>query len=366
MISQEKQKAIIEAMLFTSNGPVSLNKMMRRLRSAAKKDANKAEIENLDTPVEEPVQSDDEMLAQTETQETVEKAVEEVAEEIIEDVNEETIEEVIEAKSQDDEVEESEGAEELVEEGSPVAVDDAMDDIKQQLMARQQELDQEISGTDVKTILKKLEQEFLQDDRGIELVAVAKGYQIRTKYEISEYLKDDKVETPSRFSPSSLETLSIVAYEQPVTRQRVEEVRGVDSGGVLKTLLDKNILRVIGRSDEPGKPLVYGTSKRFLEVFTLNTLKDLPSLQEYHSMQLGAGDEDDSQGDQLTDGFGLSELSEEEAMIDISASEQAILDDLDSSLKDLKLVEKEVVATHEAMQPKPEPEPEAPAEEVNE
>jgi segregation and condensation protein B len=88
------------------------------------------------------------------------------------------------------------------------------------------------------------------------------------------------VPKPMRLSPPALETLAIVAYRQPIMRSEVEKIRGVDSGGVLKTLLERRLLRIVGRSQEPGQPLLYGTTKEFLEIFNLNTLKELPTLKD--------------------------------------------------------------------------------------
>lgn len=222
----------------------------------------------------------------------------------------------------------------------PAPVGDQPDDIKNQLIKKQEELEQEITTADIKVLLKEIQDELAGEAHGVELVTVAQGYQLRTKHDVSDCLRDEKLDTPMRLTPSSLETLAIVAYEQPATRQRVEEIRGVDSGGVLKTLLEKAFIKVVGRSDEPGRPLVYGTSKKFLEVFTLNSLKDLPTLEDYHSLQLASPDgKVDAVVDDVPD---IAELIDDEVM-DLTASEKEILDDLDSSLQRLKNVEKEIV-----------------------
>jgi segregation and condensation protein B len=83
-----------------------------------------------------------------------------------------------------------------------------------------------------------------------------------------------------KLSQAALETLAIVAYRQPIIRPAIEEIRGVDSGSVLHTLLEKGLIKMMGRKDLPGRPIVYGTTKTFLELFSLNTLSDLPSLKE--------------------------------------------------------------------------------------
>lgn len=120
--------------------------------------------------------------------------------------------------------------------------------------------------------------------RGVEVREVAGGYQLRTRPEMAPWLV--RLETPKnvRFSRPALEVLAIVAYRQPVTRAEVEEVRGVDCGGVLKSLLDKGLVRIMGKKDVPGRPLLYGTTRRFLEAFGLASLVDLPSLQDIEGL----------------------------------------------------------------------------------
>jgi len=122
------------------------------------------------------------------------------------------------------------------------------------------------------------------EDRGVELREVAGGYQLRTRPELGPWLARLESQKPVRFSRPALEALAIVAYRQPVTRAEIEEVRGVDCGGVLKTLLDKGLVRIVGKKDVPGRPLLYGTSKRFLEAFGLATLAELPSLHDIEEL----------------------------------------------------------------------------------
>lgn len=117
-------------------------------------------------------------------------------------------------------------------------------------------------------------------ERGIGLCRVAGGYQFRTKQGYADWLKRLNVPRPMRLSGPALETLTIVAYRQPIVRSEIEKIRGVDSGGVLKTLLERRLLRIVGRRDEPGQPLLYGTTKEFLEVFNLNSLSELPTLKD--------------------------------------------------------------------------------------
>lgn len=296
MITKEKQRAIIEAMLFASAQPLPLHKMLNKIRQIVEKE----------TVVEEELSTREDLRVRIDR-----------------------------LRLQAEALRNGDMPPEL-----PAPVGDQADDIKDQLIKKQEELEQQITTADIKALLKEIQDELAGEAHGVELVTVAQGYQLRTKHDVSDCLRDEKLDTPMRLTPSSLETLAIVAYEQPATRQRVEEIRGVDSGGVLKTLLEKGFIKVVGRSDEPGRPLVYGTSKKFLEVFTLNSLKDLPTLEDYHSLQLASSDgKVDAVSDDVPE---IAELIDDE-VVDLTASEKEILDDLDSSLQHLKNVEKEIV-----------------------
>ena len=122
--------------------------------------------------------------------------------------------------------------------------------------------------------------EYEDSSKGLELVEVAGGYQFRTKPQWAEWVNRLKRIKAVKLSPSALEALAIVAYRQPITRPGVEEIRGVDSGSVLRTLLERDLIRITGRKDLPGRPIIYGTTKAFLELFGLNALSDLPALRE--------------------------------------------------------------------------------------
>lgn len=119
---------------------------------------------------------------------------------------------------------------------------------------------------------------------GFLLVNVAGGWQFRTPASLQQYVVRNVKAKSGKFSPSALETLAIVAYRQPVTRAEIEYLRGVDCGGVLRTLLEKRLIRILGKKDIPGRPLIYGTSKEFLELFGLKDLKSLPTLKEIQAL----------------------------------------------------------------------------------
>jgi segregation and condensation protein B len=116
---------------------------------------------------------------------------------------------------------------------------------------------------------------------GIEVVRLANGWQLRTNPEHARWVSKLLAGKPMRLSRAMMETLAIVAYRQPVTRPEVDDIRGVDCGPVLKTLLDRGLIRIIGKKEEVGRPLLYGTTPEFLRVFSLRELGDLPTLREY-------------------------------------------------------------------------------------
>ena len=134
---------------------------------------------------------------------------------------------------------------------------------------------------EVKATLAELATDYLT--RGIRLVEVAGGWQMRTAPEHQRYVRKLFRERPQRLTRAATETVAIVAYKQPVTRQEVESVRGVDTGGVLESLIEKRLVKVIGRKDVPGRPLVYATTQEFLELFGLRNIRELPTLPELGS-----------------------------------------------------------------------------------
>ncbi len=137
---------------------------------------------------------------------------------------------------------------------------------------------------EIRSVIKQLLGEHVAGQRGFYLAEVAGGYQFRTDPTCSNWLRKLSKERPFRFSPAALETLAIIAYRQPMTRAEIEYLRGVDSGGVMKTLLEKNLLKILGKKDVPGRPLMYGTSRQFLELFGLRSLEDLPTLKEFSAL----------------------------------------------------------------------------------
>jgi segregation and condensation protein B len=132
----------------------------------------------------------------------------------------------------------------------------------------------------VKRLVETLNAEYAAEHRAFEIWEVAGGYQLRTLAEFAPYLQQIQPTRPMRLSKAALETLAIVAYRQPATRAEVEHVRGVDAGAVLRSLLERKLVRIAGHREVPGRPMLYGTTRRFLEVFGLDRLEDLPTLRD--------------------------------------------------------------------------------------
>src|SRR5450631_962644 len=119
---------------------------------------------------------------------------------------------------------------------------------------------------------------------GIEVIALSTGWHLRTSAENASWVSKLLVGRPVRLSRAMLETLAIVSYRQPVTRPEVDDIRGVDCGAVLKTLLDRGLIRIIGKKEEVGRPMLYGTTPEFLRVFNLRDLSELPTLREFSDL----------------------------------------------------------------------------------
>ncbi len=139
----------------------------------------------------------------------------------------------------------------------------------------------EMTHFELKNILKKLTEKYSSEAYVFELQRINGGYQFYTKRIFYPYVRQAVLDKNNRkLSRASLETLSIIAYRQPVTKTELEFIRGVNCDYVVKKLLDGQLIEILGRSDAPGRPLIYGTSAYFMEYFGLNDVKDLPKLEE--------------------------------------------------------------------------------------
>jgi len=208
---------------------------------------------------------------------------------------------------------------------------------------------------------------------GLQLVEVAGGYQFRTKEAVAEWVKRLCASKPMKLSPAALETMAIIAYRQPIVRAEIEHVRGVDSGGVLKKLMERRLIRIVGKRDEPGQPLIYGTTSEFLELFNLANLSDLPPLADLkdlaESRQRGLEGESEERPAQVDiyeeeeeQTVALRDVDDDEEPTEIiarlerdEAEDREALENLESNLKHVRRLEK-------AMFPNPAPTPEGGSE----
>ena len=142
-----------------------------------------------------------------------------------------------------------------------------------------------VPKVEVEEALRNLGQALEQEGRGVRLVVVAGGYRLVTKQNYAPWIKRlDKAKTAAKLSRSALESLAIIAYKQPLVRSEIEEIRGVETSGVLRTLLERKLVRIVGRKEVPGRPIMYGTTKFFLEHFGLSDLSQLPPLREFKEL----------------------------------------------------------------------------------
>jgi len=142
-----------------------------------------------------------------------------------------------------------------------------------------------VTKAEVEHALMQLMQDLEQDGRGVQLVQVAEGYRLMTKPDYAPWIKKlEKAKTTQKLSRSALESLAIIAYKQPLVRSEIEQIRGVETSGVLRTLLERKLVRIVGRKEVPGRPIMYGTTKFFLEHFGLHDLSQLPPLREFKEL----------------------------------------------------------------------------------
>lgn len=137
----------------------------------------------------------------------------------------------------------------------------------------------------IKSQIEQLRRDYTDTKRSFNIVEIAGGFQISTDPRYAPWLqKLYRKSHQERLSRPSLETLAIIAYRQPITRLEIEDIRGVNVDGVLKTLLEKSLVRIYGRKQVPGRPFLYSTTRQFLEFFGLGSLEDLPRLEEFEGM----------------------------------------------------------------------------------
>ena len=182
-------------------------------------------------------------------------------------------------------------------------------------LARIKSILQGVETGEVAQALESLRDDYAQGSRSFQIVEIGGGYQLATKPDYAVFV-EKLVESRSRqrLSKAAMETLAVVAYKQPVVRSTIESIRGVNADGVLRTLMERDLVRIVGRGEGPGRPLLFGTTREFLLQFGLNKLSDLPGLKEIEEL-VGGGDGDDVEsGEDVEEpGGGESPVSAEEA-----------------------------------------------------
>jgi segregation and condensation protein B len=194
------------------------------------------------------------------------------------------------------------------------------------------------SGVEAERIEKALDQlsgHYREGPCGVVLHEVAGGWQLRSSPDNSAFARRFLKVKPQRLTRAALETLAIIAYRQPVTRPEVEEIRGVDCGAVVKALLDRKLLKILGKKEEPGRPILYGTSREFLEFFALKDLASLPTLREFHELSEEHREIVEKQPEQPIGGL-VESLSDPSLVAELDARKaesDAALDQLEKALE---------------------------------
>ncbi len=184
---------------------------------------------------------------------------------------------------------------------------------------------------EIKKALQSLKEDYQSTRRGVVLEELGGGFQIRTKAENKVFLQKTIKARPFRLSEPALEVLSLIAYNQPCIKAKVDEIRGIDCSHLIRTLMEKNLLCFDGKSDLPGKPMLYKTTSKFLEVFGLKSLRDLPSLSEIEEL-FPEDVENETKQTTLSD---VSEAKREEFLKTYSSQEKD-LEDMTETLKEIK------------------------------
>lgn len=186
------------------------------------------------------------------------------------------------------------------------------------------------TAEEVRAAITVLASRYEQDSSGMFIAEVGQKVQLRSKPEFSEYIQLVKSGRPRRLSPAALETLSIIAYRQPVVKHDIEKIRGVDVTPTLKTLLDRKLIKIIGHQATVGQPALYSTSEEFLSIFGLSSLDELPNLRDLDELEGSQGETQESEEVEVT-----VEASLEENELETELSEVAeVRESEDSSLSE--------------------------------
>ncbi len=175
------------------------------------------------------------------------------------------------------------------------------------------DFEEELDSRKIKKIVEALNADYQKNRRAFFIANVAGGFQLNTRKEFEPWLKKlFKGRLRTRLSQASLESLAIITFKQPISRVEVDAIRGVNSGGVIKNLLERSLICIAGRSEGQGKPLLYGTTKEFLRYFGINDITDLPKPKEIEEI-MGRLDQEDGIGESIIETLTEMESSEDES-----------------------------------------------------
>ena len=211
-----------------------------------------------------------------------------------------------------------------------------------------------IEQVQIKEVLDVLKEDY--EDRGLELKEVGSGFRFQVRETHAEWVAKLWQERPARYSRASLETLALIAYRQPITRAEIEDVRGVSvSSNIIKALLEREWVRVVGHRDVPGKPALYSTTKEFLDYFNMKSLEDLPPLSELkdidainEQLNLSEGIEKAESDEQNSTSEDDKHMDEMETVDNIDATEIADVVNLDDANEDVSDSDEENVSNQES------------------
>ena len=190
----------------------------------------------------------------------------------------------------------------------------------------------------VRDVLKELQAEC--ESRGVELKEVASGFRYQAKQDYAPWLKKMGEERPPRYSRALLETLVLIAYRQPITRAEIEEIRGVAvNSQIIKTLAEREWIKVIGHRDVPGKPALLGTTKEFLDYFNLKNLNELPTLEEIQDL--------DSRGDELEKQLQLQSEENNPTVVEAEVLRETVIEQAEALVADVEHDDEEKTVVEE-------------------
>jgi segregation and condensation protein B len=211
------------------------------------------------------------------------------------------------------------------------------------------------TGLEVERVAKALDQlsgHYREGPCGVVLHEVAGGWQLRSSPDNSGFARRFLKVKPQRLTRAALETLAIIAYRQPVTRPEMEEIRGVDCGAVVKALLERKLIKILGKKEEPGRPILYGTTREFLEFFALKDLASLPTLREFHELSVEHREIVEQQAEPPVAGL-VDELSDGTLQARLEAGQAESDAALDVLEKAMEQADSATQAAAAALQPEP-------------